>query len=536
MPEKHYEGDWAKSKSRDLLGDMMDTTLLKYLKPSALSCLILPGIDAAEVFQIFKPRSIPMRNITGFEEKHDVADRIETKNLGIILRRQSVEDYFSNEHKFAYDVISLDYTGTLTTNTIHTLMDIRDKQTRNSFVLHIVNLIKRDSRSLPLYYLGRSMNADSDCVFDTAQKPLRWLEDRFEDVRKNSQEMEDKIRAHDSLVSEKKAGYSSLVKTALSGGTQKSLTKAFRFSAGDEFSEIKTLLQNELSNSLEREVILDDERLLADIPFELWPQLQASLDQMCVTLLKLDCERHGLIRDLHLGNPEVVAFALYKAVNDASKTTRFFLPKKSVCYSYISESGAPMVGDIHYFVYPRYEHEIACEIAHEIGFPDAFRIRDSAKLRRLLIDFSKACRKFLSNEEIETLAYSKTNRIFLGNSSKPVLTKKKAIEEFEQGTSVEDVKNKYRGWTSKPLAQWMAHVTMGTYSSRQLVQSSEDNDLEKISKGEAIDLLSSGIPTEEVYSAYPTSFSRGQLRAFKMNITKGLYSNGNPKTRIGLAL
>jgi len=52
----------------------------------------------------------------------------------------------------------------------------------------------------------------------------------------------------------------------------------------------------------------------------------------------------------------------------------------------------------------------------------------------------------------------------------------------------------------------------------------EDNgDIEKITKEQAIEMISSGIPLEEILETYPTSFSPAQLRAFKAHLTMGTY-------------
>ena len=98
-------------------------------------------------------------------------------------------------------------------------------------------------------------------------------------------------------------------------------------------------------------------------------------------------------------------------------------------------------------------------------------------------------------------------------------SKKRAIDEFRAGASVADIRSKYRAIGDKPLAQWKAHVTMGTYAEVKEL----DADVERITKPDAIELLSSGIPPREIYDCYPSSFSVGQLRAFKAHITMGSY-------------
>jgi hypothetical protein len=94
-----------------------------------------------------------------------------------------------------------------------------------------------------------------------------------------------------------------------------------------------------------------------------------------------------------------------------------------------------------------------------------------------------------------------------------VLTKGRAIEEFKEGKTVNEVRTKYRCWGGKPLAQWKAHVTMGTYEEHEIHE--EDKDLETITKEDVIDLISSGIPIEEIHQSYPTSFTLRQLRSLK---------------------
>ena len=66
---------------------------------------------------------------------------------------------------------------------------------------------------------------------------------------------------------------------------------------------------------------------------------------------------------------------------------------------------------------------------------------------------------------------------------------------------------------------------MGTYRRDRVQGESaievfdEDSNIEKITKEEAYDLLASGIPPKEIYGAYPTSFSIGQLGAFRAWLT-----------------
>ncbi len=70
---------------------------------------------------------------------------------------------------------------------------------------------------------------------------------------------------------------------------------------------------------------------------------------------------------------------------------------------------------------------------------------------------------------------------------------------------------------------------MGTYdTTRQdeqetITVTADDKDVERISKDEALELLSAGIPPKEIFDAYPTSFTTRQLGALKAHITMGTY-------------
>ena len=107
------------------------------------------------------------------------------------------------------------------------------------------------------------------------------------------------------------------------------------------------------------------------------------------------------------------------------------------------------------------------------------------------------------------------------------LTRELAISELKDGATLDQIREKYRGWKEMPLAQWKAHVTMGTYDETEVSGAEElqaavaADDL--LSKQDALDLLVAGIPAEEIHSCYPTSFSIGQLRAFKAHVTMGTY-------------
>ena len=188
-----------------------------------------------------------------------------------------------------------------------------------------------------------------------------------------------------------------------------------------------------------------------------------------------------------------------------------------------------MIGDVYFLSYPERIVGIAKEITDNVNFPDKFYIKDSETLhglKKMALNYIKAYKKFISYERMVYEVFGQRNRIFLGNASKPVLTRGRAIEEFRAGTTLDEIKEKYRGWDNKPLAQWKAHFTMGTYGTKKPdYVATENGDIKKLTKPEALDLLSSGIPINEIVDSFPTSFSAAQLRALKAHITMGTYSS-----------
>src|SRR6266540_1768384 len=108
MVEKHYSGDWAKAKSRDLVRDMIQNILLTFRKPKDLRVLCFPGIDVAEIFEVYDVLGIPRANILGVERERKIAYELESKKLGIQVVNQTLEDYVKEQKDFHFDIISLD--------------------------------------------------------------------------------------------------------------------------------------------------------------------------------------------------------------------------------------------------------------------------------------------------------------------------------------------------------------------------------------------------------------------------------------------
>ena len=158
---KRYESDWAKSKARTLLREMIKKHSLDYKKAQNLKVLCFPGIDAAEIFEVYDPLGIRRENIVGVEMVPKIADRLEELNLGIKVVPSTLEDYVNSQPDIDFDVISLDYTGPITSDQLEVLTDIRNKTKKSRFILHHANLMKRDRLSYPLYSTGYGYTDDN---------------------------------------------------------------------------------------------------------------------------------------------------------------------------------------------------------------------------------------------------------------------------------------------------------------------------------------------------------------------------------------
>ena len=512
MTEKRYQSDWAKAKSRDLVKDMIQKTLLKFRKPEELSVLCLPGIDAEEIFQVYDALGIPRKNIVGVERESDIADALEQKDLGIKLFKGDLEDYINEQPIIDFDVVSLDYTGIVSLAQILTLRSISEKQKRNHFVLHSANSLRRDKQSNFLYYCGYTMGYSNES-----------LENDLETVSNRINNYFRKFEMKEKLIPEKQISYTPLIESGFNCTTDINYDTVFRFILGRNYEKMIKYCEDKAEEITGMKLKIDPLNPAKSIKGTIWhPIVQPMIHNLMLDAISEHVKRFIITsKDF----PEI----LMHAIQRAAKNSKFFIKRDIQCYSYISETSTPMLGDVYFLSFPEKEVNIAKEITDKVNYPDYFYIKDTAtalELHALALKYSKASRKFIPDAKQLNLIENLNNRVFLGSSSKPVLTKGRALEEFRAGTTLDKIKEKYRGWDNKPLAQWKAHFTMGTYDANKpdYVTTGNDN-VEKLSKLEALDLLSSGVPIKEIAEAFPASFSPTQLRALKAHLTMGTYES-----------
>jgi hypothetical protein len=507
MIQKHYNDDWAKSRSRDLVRGMIEDTVLQYRKPSQVTVLCFPGVDATEIEEVYDPLGISRENIIGLERDPEIASEIESRGLGIQVVPEEFGDYVARRNKLQLDVVSLDYTGSLTIAELDDLRKLRKQNKKKQFLLHVANLMKRDRKSTGLYFNGKLLGSqkDDDVPFPTSN---------YDTIDAMVTDANTKLFEGGSFAEMKRNFYALVIAHTLSGKTKESDSQLFKWLMGRDYESALTEFEEETGCVIENR----------DNPFASIcqaPSLEAKLHDFVTGKFRKKCATSSVPFSDEPVSDEIW-HGLHHAIKNGIVGNDVFLPtKNNASYSYISESGAPMVGMVALMRHPRKLKISADRLLKEVGYPHTFdlsRISDMF-IPRLLgyLGEVKALDTPLKTDWHEP--------IFLGSSAKPVLTKAKAIEEFKEGATIKDVRSKYRGVKDKPLAAWLAHTTMGTYDEK--VNVDEDEGVEIITKEEALELLMEGIPPKEIAAAYPKvdagNFTMGQLRAFKAHQTMGTY-------------
>ena len=504
MTEKRYANDWAKAKSRDLVRESIQRNL-HFRKPRDLRVLCFPGYDAAEITEVYDPLGIPRSNIVGVERDAEIAAELRAKNLGITVVEKSIEDYVADEPSLVFDVVSLDYTGPLNKQILKTVEDISTKQRRKDFILHIANLLKRDRDAYRHYYEGYLNRTPPH---QERAPSFFELDKRMVGTVSRAIEFKQHLDQGD-LRPVKEIGYSSAISTRFEYGNP-DLGKLFNILMGEE--------RNSAIAILKKSAAISGIEVDPNNPFNYTGPTEVvkkhHQDRVLASMkLALDIALQDA--GIPLGYSENLLFCLVLGVNQQ----KFFIPTGVERYSYISESGAPMIGDISHLRYPERLQEYCNELFKGVTPKGRLALDElDGKLRRPFVHAMNEIEKIrLPLYQGREILFRE--RTFLGNSSRPVLTKGRAIEEFRNGATVDDLREKYRCTDTKPLAQWKAHVTMGTYDDTV-----NGDHTDPISKEDALDLIASGIPVEEIVSAFPEPFSIGQLRAFKAHTTMGTYA------------
>ncbi|MFH1358564.1 MAG: hypothetical protein ABIH37_01610 [archaeon] len=462
----------AKTKARERLRRFIER-IHPRKRRSGLRVLTMLGHEENELEQIWDPLGVPRRNITNVEHNKKIAKEVQARHPEIDTVNSSLDEYLITVTN-PFHVINYDTTSTFGVRERNVLRNIAAGQ------------ILGDKGIVATWFQGKREGGYTK----------EWFEKTFEQYQNIFSDTKEGVKDRSNLISR-------MISSIMMDGMSLFSHPLMNF---DYFIE--------QFKSKRPDLVKEDGRISwnnEDGP--------STIREILKELVR------GKVNEKNVWNISELLF--YQGIGS-------YLSAAQERLSYIGDNGTPMLVDINYF-----KQENFSEIAH------INRIDSNGNAHLSLVSksdrpkFKRSIKKFdrFIEARYKCLGETLSEREFLGSSAKPLLTKQRAITEFKQGLTNEQIQAKYRGWKNKPLPQWRAHYTMGTYGDvaqpsieqDTIIVDSEDSDLETITKDEAIDLLSSGIPSREIFDAYPTSFTERQLSAYKAHLTMGTYENGGNK-------
>jgi hypothetical protein len=508
---KSYE-DPVKEKSREKLREFIRRNVLKYKSPRDVKILCFPGAEqdgqeALEVKSVYDPLRIPRKNILGIEIDKKRYDRLCRANLGIEVLHCSDLDILKNArgNNQTWDVINLDYVSCFNNDRTYAVQLIAsDGLLGNRGVVATNFMAKRENRT-------------THDEFKYALPFIKCDDERTQERLLRTPEYVATLNDHNLNLSEDRSQiiFRRLV-SAFSCGKSGLHADFYK-----TFVDLEPLFKK-------YEDAATDPDIKYNLELNKGKRRGREEEMLCLRDISVGIYMGFMDRFLESGM-DMEQFALFYLLRNEV----YFLEDHEA-YSYVSNSGSPFFQDM--FSFNTYSYRLD-------RFRNYFQIQGKNPVVIKVLDHIDSPQKYNQiDRDARSLARelwikrikareTPINRIFLGSSSRPVLSKKRAIEELMAGRSIEEIQQNYRGWENKPLAQWKAHVTMGTYSNnpeesdpnKPLEVDLEDSELERITKEDVIGLLASGIPAKEIYESYPTSFTKMQLAALKAHMTMGTY-------------
>ncbi len=496
---KQYDRDVAKERSRELLRHTIERELLPHIPSHKIEVLCLPGTTLAEIQQVYDPLNIPRKNILGLERDPAIVELQRSFNSGINIENVSVEDYFAGKSSCRFHVVNLDYTGSMLRQQSEIVRAMVRANSASRYVLHESHSARRDPTAIGLY---ASFDAAISREEGPDNAPCLYPIEKFnrEALKQNAASNGAKVRMlqEGSAKTIRSDGLTSGLLLALDNPfDSRDLLKMFHLN-GQELGnkQIKFIAESSKERGRPLSALPGDPNCRAFSPeFQFW--LSAAQGILANRL-----ETSGASKE----DAVVVSQMLIGTL-----TSKFAYGATAIeRYAYVSESGCPMIGDII---------SIRDHPSFRVGIQRlANQFREGFMNQGSIFQAMQEWLEFVTPYIDLRRRALESDRAFLGNASRPLLTKARALEELRAGTSLDEIRTKYRGAADKPLAQWKVHLTMGTYDPLTV---GEEGDL--LSKEDAIQLIVSGIPVTEIAAAYPGSFSIGQLRAFKAHVTMKSY-------------
>jgi hypothetical protein len=375
-------------------------------------------------------------NIVCLEKEGPYVSEIKASAPGVDVRYQSFGDFVRTERDLDYQIVSLDFCGPLTWHEIDALNLLLKRQKSRSMVLHVANLVKRDSYSTSIYSTGLSA-LDFSYTREGPRSMQGQLERRVGDFRS----FHAKRESGESQVSEKRYAFSRMIRAAFGGlgineDSQKRIEDVIFFLSAEYRQEVIEMTRT-LYHTLGGDPALVDPRK----PFTSLPPTitTAYLTQIMFKKVCDACVRQ--ILNNSQGNPrdvEPFSDGFSKALLIGLRDDSFYVDYRRAFYSYISESGAPMTGDVYFLRKPYKLINATQEFLRMIGYPSKYQVKDFRKLCLSLTDFSDKSDRLFNEAPSTNIDEQINGRVFLGSSAKgkkkfSVLTVEERIDALDLG-------------------------------------------------------------------------------------------------------
>lgn len=435
MPDKHYDNDHAKAKSRALVRDEIKSTLLGFRKPNDLRVLCLPGRDALEIYQVYDELGIPRHNVTGLEMIPELYREIKSKVPDIDLKQVRLADFVEREERLPYDVISLDFTQNYTEELNDDIINVVGKILPRNFLFHLAVLAKRENEKSKLKLVNTTKIIErGGRIF---KLPYARTEKEIDDTP-----LKDVRSQSFSVLFEAAINYAS------SEFTYGNIERALGHDRIREILEINTGVKR---SSEEVKFLLSRE-----------PNTHVATRFLIEEILyKIECHGYEPNEDAIKAIEKSVLLGLSNARNLVARSRR---------YSYVSESGSPMIGDICFASRCDKLIEHAKDVLGSLGYPDVVFSYFNMEL------FMKSVKPYLGLYK-KRFDFKQQEREFLGSSYKgskkkseiehqeyrPEEKRVEVIEYLKAGFPIKEIRELFPEFTDYQLRGYRAAITAGKY-------------------------------------------------------------------------
>ena len=426
--------DPAKQRSREKLREFIAKQLLTIKRPEDVKVVCFPGAEqegeeALEIKHVYDPLGIPRQNILGLEYEHKHAERLRRANLGLEVRCQDAHDFFLETDR-RFDVISLDYTGTPTMRSMHTLEAIASRQVlEKKGIVATAHLGRRENKRV------QDLMAMSLSFFRTLEKTL---------IERDTIDMPEIGKVADNLLSENglttlREGTSNEMVSIFCGGTANYPIGRTFFSDNPSKKDFIKSLEGSRKIGFE-----EPEHIVIEKLYACFKQISYSKKM----------QRHL---------PKDLANTLLNILIASAQSS--YIPRKAERYRYISNTGSPMHLDISAFAQIPETLRILTSrlVTYEPGRDPTIRLNPLCLSTN---EFERLGRT-LVKKYTEQYLLNLPERIDLGSSYVPPkrkerISRRDAVEMLRSGRSPAEIEENYRGFTKMGLAALKAHyITMG---------------------------------------------------------------------------